>query len=235
MWAVRFCVLMDNIIRIEEIIGYSFKDKNLIVQAITHSSYANERKINIVPDYERLEFLGDAVLELTVSDFLYLRQENYKEGQMTRMRAALVCEQSLAACIKENGIYNYILLSKGEENTGGRQRESILCDVFEAIVGALYLDGGMDVAKQYIYDFLLNDWENKMLFTDSKSILQEKVQDKGQKLEYKVVKEEGPSHNKTFFVNAYIDDELIAEGLGHSKKAAEQMAAYKYLKMIGNK
>lgn len=226
---------MDNIESIESIIGYSFKNKDLIVQAITHSSYANERRINIIPDYERLEFLGDAVLELTVSDFLYSQSDEYKEGMMTRMRAALVCEQSLSACIKENGIYKFILLSKGEENTGGRQRESILCDVFEAIAGALYLDGGMDVAKKYIYDFLLNDWENKMLFTDSKSILQEKVQDKGQKLEYKVVKEDGPSHDKTFYVCAYIDGKVISDGEGHSKKAAEQMAAYKYLKTIGNK
>lgn len=224
-----------DITKLEEKLNYSFKDKTIIEQALTHSSYANERKINVIPDYERIEFLGDAVLELTVSDFLYSLKEEYSEGRMTRMRAALVCEPTLAKCLKDFGLDEFILLSKGEENTGGRKRDSILCDVFESIVGALYIDGGIEVAKGFIKKALLSEWENRMIYTDSKSILQEYVQEQGRVLTYVVIKEDGPSHNKTFYVDALVDGCVISSGVGHSKKSAEQLAAYNYLKETGIK
>lgn len=226
---------MIDFLELEKLLDYNFKDRNIITQALTHSSYANERKINVIPDYERVEFLGDAVLELTVSDFLYNLSDEYKEGQMTKLRAALVCEPTLSQCLKESGINKFILLSKGETLSGGRERDSILCDVFESVIGALYLDGGLEIAQRFIYRHLLDDWKNKMFFTDSKSILQEAVQDIGKKISYVVEKETGPSHNKTFYVNAYIDDELVSSGEGHSKKTAEQMAANNYLKKTGIK
>lgn len=221
---------MKKYSELEKIIGYEFKDEALIEQALTHSSYANERKINKIDDYERLEYLGDAVLELTVSEFLFKNEAKYSEGKMTKMRASLVCEVTLSSIIRANGIQKYVLLGKGEEGTGGRNRDSILCDVFEAIAGAIYLDGGIKPAVDYINTFLLTDWQNKMMLNDSKTILQEKVQEEGKTLTYNVVKEEGPPHNRTFYVQAIVGGIPVSDGVGTSKKAAEQMAAYNYLK-----
>jgi len=161
---------------LEEILGYQFKDKALLLQAITHSSFSNEQKINKRPHYERVEFLGDAVLELVSSEFLFKEHTDLPEGKLTKMRASMVCEPYLAFCAKGIGLDQFILLGKGEESTGGRKRESIISDVFEAVIGAIYLDGGMEPAKEYIYRVVLDHIDEKRLFSDSKSALQEYVQ-----------------------------------------------------------
>ncbi len=164
--------------KLEEKIGYQFHDKALLKQALTHSSYTNEQKINRVKNYERLEFLGDAVLELVSSEFLFRLHPNMPEGELTKRRAALVCEPSLAFCAGDLNLGSFILLGKGEEATGGRKRDSITSDVMEAVTGAIYLDGGMEPAKAFIDRFILSDLEDKSLFYDSKSSLQELVQGK---------------------------------------------------------
>ncbi len=218
---------------LEQKIGYSFQDKRLLKQALTHSSFANEQKINKYDDYERLEFLGDAVLELVSSEFLFRENAKMTEGQLTRMRASMVCEQALAYCAKEFGLEDYILLGKGEEMTGGRTKDSIISDVMEAIIGALYVDNGMEEAKAYIHRFILSDLEHKQLFYDAKTILQERVQQKNQgTLHYELIREEGPDHDKMFVIEAKIDDKTIGAGQGRTKKAAEQQAAYEALKTM---
>ena len=218
---------------LEQKIGYSFQNKRLLRQALTHSSFANEQKINKYDDYERLEFLGDAVLELVSSEFLFRENVNMTEGQLTRLRASMVCEQALAYCAREFGLENYILLGKGEELTGGRTKDSIISDVMEAIIGALYVDNGMEEAKAYIHRFVLSDLEHKQLFYDAKTILQERIQQKNQgTLHYELIREEGPDHDKMFVVEAKIYDKTIGAGQGRTKKAAEQQAAYEALKSM---
>ena len=157
---------------LEERIGYRFQNIALLKQAITHSSYTNEQKINKAKNYERLEFLGDAVLELVSSEFLFKEHLNVPEGELTKMRASMVCEPSLAFCARDLELGKFLLLGKGEENTGGRHRDSIVSDAMEAVIGAIYLDGGMEHAKGFIYRFVLSDMEDKQLFYDSKSNLQ---------------------------------------------------------------
>lgn len=215
---------------LEKKIGYHFKDRFLLRQALTHSSFANEQKINKYHDYERLEFLGDAVLELVSSEFLFRENTQMAEGQLTRMRASMVCEQALAYCARVFGLEQYILLGKGEEMTGGRSKDSIVSDVMEAIIGALYVDNGMEEAKTFIHRFILSDLEHKQLFYDAKTILQERVQQQNTgTLHYELIKEEGPDHDKVFVVEAKIDDRIIGKGQGRTKKAAEQQAAYEAL------
>ena len=216
--------------QLEQKIGYQFRDRRLLKQALTHSSYANEQKINKTGDYERLEFLGDAVLELVSSDFLFKEHPDLPEGQLTRKRSSMVCEPALAFCAKEISLEQYILLGKGEEATGGRTRDFIISDVMEATIGAIYLDSGIEEAKKFIHRFILSDLENKVLFYDAKTILQELVQRDNQGvLRYELRKEEGPEHAKIFTVEAYVGDEMVGCGKGHSKKSAEQQAAYEAL------
>ena len=216
-------------------IGYRFQNTDLLKQALTHSSFANEQKINKLKDYERLEFLGDAVLELVSSEFLFRENPQMPEGQLTKRRASMVCEPALAYCAKDIDLGSYILLGRGEEYTGGRYRSSITSDVMEAIIGAIFLDGGIENAKKHIYRFILSDLENKILFLDSKTILQEEIQKKKDaQLRYELIGESGPDHNKQFTVDAYLNDVLIGSGTGRTKKAAEQQAAYEaLLKMKG--
>ena len=215
---------------LEKRIGYTFATKELLVQALTHSSYANERRINKVNNYERLEFLGDAVLELVSSEFLFEKHPQLPEGDLTKMRASMVCEPALAFCARDIRLEEFILLGKGEESTGGRQRDSITSDVMEAVIGAIYLDGGMTPARAYIDRFILSDLEHKRLFYDSKSNLQEVVQGKLKKdLEYELLDVQGPEHNQTFRVQVRMGQEILGTGEGHTKKAAEQQAAYKAL------
>ena len=223
--------------KLEEKIKYRFKDQLLLKQALTHSSYANERKINKIHDYERLEFLGDAVLELVSSEFLYVNHTTMPEGEMTKLRSSFVCEQALAYCAREIALGEYLFLGKGEETTGGRNRDSIIADVMEALIGAIYLDGGFASAKEHIYRFILSDLENKQLFYDSKTILQEIVQSKNEgTLHYEIISETGPDHDKQFLVVAKLNNESIGEGIGRTKKAAEQKAAYQaILKLKKNK
>ena len=217
----------NDITELEDRIGYHFKDRALIRMALTHSSYANEQKINKQPDYERLEFLGDSVLEMVSSTYLYNNYPDKKEGQMTKMRASMVCEQALAFCARDFELEKYILLGKGEESTGGRHRDSIISDVMEAVIGALYIDGGIEAAKKHIDKFILNDLENKQIFIDAKSVLQELVQkDSSKTLSYEIYGESGPEHDKIFKSRVLVNGEILGEGEGHTKKAAEQQAAY---------
>ena len=211
-------------------IGYQFHNKELLKQALTHSSFANEQKINKLKNYERLEFLGDAVLELISSEFLFRENPDMPEGQLTKLRASMVCEPALAYCARDIKLGEYMLLGKGEEATGGRNRDSITSDVMEAVIGAIFLDGGIEEAKKYIYRFVLSDLENKILFLDSKTILQEEIQKRNNaQLRYELIGESGPDHDKQFHVEAYLDDVLIGSGVGRTKKAAEQQAAYEAL------
>jgi ribonuclease-3 len=221
---------------LQERIGYVFKNDTLLKQAITHSSFSNEQKINKIDNYERLEFLGDAVLELVSSEFLFNENKTMPEGQLTRLRASMVCEPALAYCARDIELDKFILLGKGEEATGGRKRDSITSDVMEAVIGAIYLDGGLEDAKRFINRFVLSDLENKILFLDSKTLLQEEIQKKnGAVLRYELVGETGPDHDKEFTVEAYLNDKLIGKGVGRNKKSAEQQAAYAALLKIKNK
>lgn len=218
---------------LEERIGYTFKNTDLLWQALTHSSYANERRINKIDNYERLEFLGDAVLELVSSEFLYREHSQLSEGNLTKLRASMVCEPALAFCARDIRLEEFILLGKGEESTGGRKRDSITSDVMEAVIGAIYLDGGMAPARAYIDRFILSDLEHKRLFYDSKSNLQEVAQGKLKKdVEYELLDVQGPEHNQTFCVQVRIGEDVLGTGEGHTKKAAEQQAAYEALLLL---
>lgn len=218
---------------LEDIIGYSFNDKGLLKLAMTHSSYANEHNNSKLENNERLEFLGDAVLELTVSAFLYNEYKNVNEGELTKTRASMVCEPTLFLCAQDINLSEFILLGKGEEATGGRKRPSIVSDAMEALIGAIYLDSGIESAKKFITKYILNDVEDKKLFYDSKTILQEITQGRHMgDICYELVSEEGPDHNKIFNVALKIGDKVVEKGSGKTKKAAEQEAAYKTILKI---
>lgn len=218
---------------LEERIGYQFCDKKFLKQALTHSSFANEQKINKLGNYERLEFLGDAVLELVSSEFLFKEHFDVPEGELTKMRASMVCEPALAFCAKDLELGKFIRLGRGEESTGGRERDSITSDVMEALIGAIYLDGGMEPAKEFINRFILSDLEDKRLFYDSKSNLQELIQGKLKKeFHYELLEERGPEHDKVFVVEVFMEEESLGKGSGRSKKEAEQQAAYKALLLL---
>ena len=213
-------------------IGYEFNNINLLRQALTHSSYANEKHMKKLSDNERLEFLGDAVLEVVSSEFLYQNYTDVPEGELTKLRASIVCEPTLALCTKEIDLGRYIYLGKGEDHTGGRKRKSILSDALEAVIGAIYLDGGFANAKEFVLKYIMTDIEHKQLFYDSKTILQELVQGERRQLSYRLIGESGPDHDKSFSVEVCVDDEVISTGAGHTKKAAEQEAAYKALLIL---
>lgn len=219
--------MKEKIEKLQEVIGYQFKDPGLLTHALTHSSYANEKHWDKTRCNERLEFLGDAVLEVISSDFLFHTYESMPEGEMTKLRASLVCEPTLAYCADVIPLGDYLLLGKGEDLTGGRKRPSVVSDAMEAVIGAIYLDGGLANAKEFIHRFILNDIEHKQLFYDSKTILQELVQEKGlQPIEYVLTGEEGPDHDKRFTVVVQVNGQVVGSGTGHTKKAAEQAAAY---------
>lgn len=220
--------MKERLKELEKKIGYRFQDFSLFIQAMMHSSYTNEKHLEKFHCNERLEFLGDAVLELVSSEYLFLESPKVSEGELTKTRASMVCEPALAFCAREIDLGSYLLLGKGEEATGGRQRESITSDALEALIGAIYLDGGFTNAKEFIHRFILTDLENKKLFFDSKTILQEIVQARFEEgISYKLVKDEGPDHNKSFFVEVLIGTQGYGVGKGRTKKAAEQDAAYK--------
>ena len=219
----------------ETLIGYKFQNKNYLRQALTHSSYANEMRMNKLANNERLEFLGDAVLELMSSEYIFLNNEQMYEGEMTKFRASMVCEPTLALCARDINLGEYILLGKGEISTGGAKRDSILSDAFEAVIGAIYLDGGFTSAKEFITKFVLDDIDNKKLFFDSKTILQEMIQaDYRDPLQYKLIGEEGPDHDKVFTVAAIVEGRELSQGTGKTKKAAEQAAAYQAILKLSN-
>ena len=214
----------------ENNIQYTFKNKKLLELALTHSSYANESKVHTEYN-ERLEFLGDAVLQLVTSEKLYKEHPDMPEGRMSKQRAALVCEDALATYSKQIAMGDFLFLGKGEENTGGRERPSILADAFEALIGAIFLDGGINNAKKFILRFL----DDKDLhLQDYKTLLQEIIQkNPGERLSYVVIKEEGPDHDKNFTVEVKLNSNPIGNGEGKSKKAAEQQAAKEALELMG--
>ena len=216
-----------NLKDLQTIIGYRFRDESLLESALMHSSYTNEKHIPKHKCNERLEYLGDAVLELICSEFLFLKDHKSLEGEMTKMRARIVCEPSLAACARDIQLGEFLILGKGEEATGGRERDSVTSDALEAVIGAIYLDGGFASAKEFIHKYVFNDIENKALFYDSKTILQELVQGKyDARVRYELTGENGPEHRKTFSVAVYVGDAMYGEGIGKSKKHAEMQAAY---------
>ena len=219
----------ETIEALEGKIGYTFRDRSLLVLALTHTSFANEAHSGHLGSNERLEFLGDAVLELVSSDFFYREKPKLSEGELTKLRASFVCEPALAYCAEQIPLPPYLLLGRGEEMTGGRLRPSIVSDAMEAVIGAIYLDGGLTPARAYIDRFILNDIEGKRYFYDAKTI----QKDKDAVLSYELRGEEGPEHLKRFTVAALRDGVPLAEGEGSSKKEAEQRAAYAALLALG--
>lgn len=220
---------------LKERYGIVFHDVNLLEQAFTHSSYVNEHRYLKLSDNERIEFLGDAVLELIISQYLYQKYQNLPEGKLTKMRAAIVREDSLAKFAKECQFDQYILLGNGEENSCGRERSALLCDLFEAFLGALYLDQGIETVKYFISEIIFPKIEegNFSHEVDHKTHLQEVLQHKGDvNIDYRLVDEKGPAHDRIFYTEIYADEKLIGRGHGRSKKLAEQDAAERALKEI---
>lgn len=219
----------------EEIIGYKFKDKSLLQTALTHSSYANE--MNGKVDYnERLEFLGDSVLGMITAEFLFTNHPEMPEGKLTKTRAAMVCEKSLHRFAQSIKLGEFMYLGKGEINTGGRERPSILADAFESLIAAIYLDAGFKEAKKFVLGFISTADIEETIITDYKTALQEIVQrNPGEYLEYFMVGESGPDHCKTFIVEVHLNNNVIGTGEGRSKKQAEQMAAKATLRLMGIK
>ncbi len=220
---------------LEKRIGYNYKNISYLEIALTHSSYANEVRHGTKSN-ERLEFLGDAVLSIVVSDYIFNHCPNLPEGELSKLRASLVCEKSLCRFSKELGVGDYLKLSKGERNLKGQERPSILADAFEAIIASIYLDGGMEEAKKFILSFVEPEIKNPRpkAFKDYKTNLQEIIQKNPEEhLEYVLTGEEGPDHDKHFFVEVHLNSNVIGKGGGRSKKEAEQQAAREALELMG--
>ena len=219
----------------EQIIHYEFKNKKLLQEALSHSSYANENKKNLTSN-ERLEFLGDSVLSIVVSQHIFEHFKHLPEGELTKIRASLVCEKALFVFAQQIDLGEYILLGKGEEHTGGRERSSILADAFEAVIAAIFLDGGLEAARKHILSFIPKDIDIKksIAFNDYKTMLQEIIQQNPEeKIEYVTKGQSGPDHDKAFVVQVCLNSNVIGNGTGRSKKAAEQMAAKEALELMG--
>ncbi len=221
---------------LESIIGYTFKDKTLMLRALSHTSYINEVK-SIHESNERLEFLGDSVLSIIVSEYIFINFKQLPEGELTKLRASLVCEKSLAAFAKEIQLGRFLFLGKGEQQNGGRERPSILADAFEALLAAIYLDGGFEAAKNHVMRFVKSEITNHTVedaFHDYKTQLQEIIQkNPGEELSYNLINEDGPDHDKTFTVEVRLNSNVIGVGVAHSKKQAEQYAAKQALILMG--
>ena len=224
--------ISSNIELFEQKINYEFKNKEYILEALTHSSYSNENKN--YPFNERLEFLGDSVLSIVISDYLFKKETKLPEGELTKIRANIVCEESLSEVSKNIHLGKYMLLGKGEEATGGRERISILADALEAVIAAIYLDGGIKCAREFILtnmEKIINDSIKGKIFRDYKTCLQEVLQSNGENnIWYKLIEEKGPDHNKRFVMEVGINDTVLGIGEGKSKKDAEQVAAKSALK-----
>lgn len=224
----------DTMKKLTEKIGYSFKDPRLLQNALTHSSYANEGNRGLKSN-ERLEFLGDSVLGFITARYLFDR-ETGPEGELTKLRAALVCEKALFSYARQLGLGECLLLGKGEQQTGGAERPSILADAFEAVIAAIYLDGGLEPVKTFLIPFLEQErsQQRRPKFKDYKTLLQEIVQQNpGEKIEYELKGESGPDHNKQFLMEVHLNSNVIGTGRGRSKKEAEQQAAREALKLMG--
>lgn len=220
---------MDSMSNFEKNINYKFKNPALLREALTHSSFSNERKENAVHNNERLEFLGDAVLSIVISDYLFKNHTDLPEGELTKIRSKIVCESTLGECSRRIDLGEFMFFGKGEEMTGGRKRTSILADAFEALIASIYLDGGIDSASQFIMSFMkdfIHNAINGKVFLDYKTHLQEIVQiRKDNKIKYEIIGEEGPDHCKLFYTQVKLNDIVIGYGKGRSKKEAEQEAA----------
>ena len=216
---------------------YGFRDKSLLDTALTHSSYANEHKQEKISSNERLEFLGDAILDAVISEKIFKDYAELPEGDMTRIRAGLVCEPSLSKKARELGLDGMLMMSRGERQTGGAGKDSVLCDVFEAVIGAIFLDGGYEAAKNYILPMFLEDIKDvreSFYLSDPKSFLQEELQKTSTDvIEYRTVAEDGPDHEKIFTVEARYRGEKIGGGVGKNKKEAAQAAALDAIKRLG--
>lgn len=220
---------------LEQKLGYKFNNINLLKNALTHSSYANEVR-NGFSSNERLEFLGDSVLSIVVSDYIYKHYPNMPEGELTKLRASLVCEKSLCAFSRELELGSYLMLGKGEDKGGGRERDSILADAFEAVLAAIYLDGGMEPARRHVMNFVLRELKHTddEVFKDYKTALQEIIQrNPEESVTYILTDESGPDHDKSFTVEVRLNSNVIGKGTGKNKKRAEQMAAKEALMLMG--
>lgn len=220
----------------ENRIEYKFKNPKLLEEALTHSSYANEHREKRIKCNERLEFLGDAVLSVVVADYIFENYPDLPEGELTKLRSALVCEKALYMFGKQIKLGEYLLLSRGEKNGGGAERPSIVSDAFEAVIAAIYLDGGLEAARKHILRFVIPEVKNMRTkpFKDYKTTLQEIVQkNPGEILEYNMVSESGPDHDKHFVFEVYLNSNVIGKGGGRSKKEAEQNAAREALELMG--
>lgn len=223
---------MENL---ESLLGYHFKNRSLLKIALTHSSYANEGKKS-GKNNERLEFLGDSVLSIIVAEHLFNHYKHLPEGELTKFRASLVCEKSLYQFAQQIQLGKYLYLGKGEENTGGRNRPSILADAFEAVIASIYLDGGLEEARKFVLRFIPEtiDTNKVSVLSDYKTALQEIIQkNKEEKIEYVLIAEQGPDHNKEFVVEVHLNSNVIGIGKGRSKKQAEQLAAKEALELMG--
>ena len=217
---------MSSISVFEETIGYRFKDRNILIKAFTHSSYINEHNLDRSSCNERIEFLGDAVLELVSSEFLYNTYPDKPEGELTKLRASLVCEPTLAMDAKQIDLSRYLMLGKGEDKNNGRYRDSIVSDALESVIGAIYLDGGFEEAKKFILTFVMNDIETKQRYHDAKTALQEIVQARfGTAPVYQIIGSKGPDHDRYFIAQVLVNNKVYGSGEGRTKKNAEQAAA----------
>ena len=225
---------MNDFLTLQERIGYKFKNTELLKRALTHTSYANETGGDHNLSNERLEFLGDSVLGVITADDFFMNYRNLPEGELTKLRAATVCEKALCESAKDIDLGSFILLGRGEIVTGGSERPSILADAFEALIAAIYLDGGMDAAKGFVLKYIEKAAKEHRGFKDYKTMLQEVVQkNPGEIVEYVLVKETGPDHDKRFEVEVHLNSNVIGRGIGTSKKKAEQAAAKEALELMG--
>ena len=220
--------------RLEERIGYFFHDRSLLEHALTHSSYINEHGLAKEASNERLEFLGDAILEMISSEFLYRHYPDRQEGALSKLRASLVCETALAASAREIGLGQELFMGHGMSQNGGRDMDSIISDAFEALIAAMYLDGGEKEARAMVLKHVLSDTDSRITTFDAKTALQELLQTGSHALSYTILEEKGPEHDKVFVAGACLDGTLVTRGEGRSKKLAEQQAAAEMIKRIRN-
>lgn len=225
--------------KLEKRIGYRFRNRELLKTALTHSSYANEARDRHTPSNERLEFLGDSVLGMVTSDYIFKLYTDIPEGDLTKLRASVVCEQALHEVALTLGLSEFLLLGRGEEAGGGRERSSILADAVEAVIGAIYMDGGFAAARPFVLSFIkpaVARIASRHNFNDYKTMLQEIVQkNREEVLSYRVASQSGPDHDKTFVMEVLLNSNVVARGHGHSKKEAEQAAAHEALRLMGIK
>lgn len=218
-----------KVVELQSIVGYTFNEIERLRQAVTHSSFANEHRNMDIKDNERLEFLGDAILDLIISEYLFNKYKEMPEGDLSKIRASIVCEASLAKIARKINLGEYILLGKGEEMTGGRTRASILADAFEAVTGSIFVDGKFEDVREFLQRTLINEVDDisiQDLYTDYKTLLQENIQRESTlPIRYEVVEEKGPDHDKNFYVAVYHGEVCLGKGVGKSKKEAEQDAA----------